>query len=179
MTEAPLADAVASLSDGTRVVARPLRPEDAAQIRDGFEHLSSESRHRRFLGVLKQLPPAHEWTITHLDQHDHLAWGVAIEEGGREIGVGIGHVVRDQGRPDHGEFAIVIADEWQKKGVGKVLTRALAIRSREVGIPFWTAVMFLDNRPVQRVLECVGEEIGRRTLSPGIGEIEYRLKESA
>lgn len=166
-----------NLGDGTPVVVRALRPEDAEQIHEGFEHLSTETRHRRFLSALKQLPPHHEHAITHVDDHDHLAWGIGVvDAAGHEAGIGVAHVVRDATRPDHGEYAIVIADEWQRRGAGKVLTRALAKRSLEVSIPFWTAVMFADNHPVQRVLDDVAVEVSRHALGSGVCEVELRLR---
>lgn len=173
----PSAPREATLLDGTPVVVRPLRPEDEPQIHEGFEHLSSETKHRRFLAVMKRLPPLHEHAITHVDGWDHLAWGIGVHDAeGHEIGIGVARVVRDPARPTHGEYAIVIADEWQRRGAGKVLTRALAARSLQVGITHWTAVTFLDNRAVQEVLADVGEEVARASPSPGIGELEYRLR---
>lgn len=173
----PSAPREATLPDGTPVVVRPLRPEDQTQIHDGFEHLSNETKHRRFLAVMKRLPPLHEHAITHVDGRNHLAWGIGVRDrDGHEIGIGVARLVRDPALPTHGEYAIVVVDEWQRRGVGKVLTRALAARSLQVGITHWTAVMFLDNRAVQEVLADVAEEVARRVPSPGVGEIEYRLR---
>lgn len=173
----------ARLPDGTPVVVRPLRPEDEPLIRDGFDHLSAETRRRRFLGGIKRLPPAHEHAITNADGWDHLVWGIAVYEPDpatgefHEHGIGIAHVIREKEQPTHGEYAIVIADEWQKRGAGKVLTRALAERSLAVGMPFWLAVMYLDNRPVQHVLADVAEEVSRCVVDAGVGEVLYRLRE--
>ncbi|MBI2390477.1 MAG: GNAT family N-acetyltransferase [Deltaproteobacteria bacterium] len=168
---------VTQLPDGTRLRVRPLAPADAPQILEGFEHLSQETRRRRFLGALKHLPPNHEHAITHADAFQHVVWGVAVlDELDREKGIGVAHVIRDPADPTRGEFAIVIADEWQHHGAGKVLTRALAARLLAIGIPIWTATMYLDNRAVQRLLADVGDEISRTVLSSGVGEIIYRLR---
>lgn len=168
---------ITTLPDGTRVRVRPLAPEDAPRILQGFDNLSPETRRRRFLGALKRLPPNHEHAITHADGWNHVVWGVgALDDLDREIGIGVAHVIREEQDPTRGEFAIVIADQWQHRGAGKVLTRALAARSLAIGVPVWTATMFLENRPVQRLLEDVGDEISRTVLSSGVGEIVYRLR---
>ena len=43
------------LKDGTNVVLRPIQPGDRDELKRGFEHLSSESRYRRFFAAVVQL----------------------------------------------------------------------------------------------------------------------------
>ncbi len=167
------------LPDGTEVVIRPLRPDDAPAVLEGFAHLSFETRHRRFLAGLPRLPPQHVYAITHADGRDHLVWAIGAVRDGHETGIGLAHVIRDPARPTTGEFAIVIADEWQGRGAGKLLTRALAKRSWELGVRRWTATMFLDNHAVQALLASVGDEISREVQGCGVGEIVYALRAPA
>jgi GNAT superfamily N-acetyltransferase len=165
------------LPDGTPVIVRPLRPEDAAELREGFDHLSSETRRRRFLTGLARLPANHIYSITHADNVEHLVWGIAvIDAEGHEHGVGVAHVVREREDRERAEFAVVIADEWQGRGAGRVLARALAARSYELGIRVWVAVMALDNFRVQRLLASVADEISRKSIGCGAGEVLYRLR---
>ena len=43
------------LADGTRVILRHVRPEDAGEVRRGLERLSPQSRYRRFLSAVTAL----------------------------------------------------------------------------------------------------------------------------
>ena len=45
------------LPDGAEIVIRPIEPEDAAQLKAGFEHLGAVSRYRRFLAPVDHLSP--------------------------------------------------------------------------------------------------------------------------
>src|SRR5665811_2355055 len=64
---------VVTLRDGSRVTVRPIRPQDAAPLRAGFERLSDESRYRRFLSPMQELRGAMLRYLAEVDHHDHEA----------------------------------------------------------------------------------------------------------
>jgi RimJ/RimL family protein N-acetyltransferase len=61
--------------------------------------------------------------------------------------------VRLQDDPDTAEVAVVVTDEWQRKGVGAALARRLADAARHEGVRRFTAVMQSDNLPAHRLME--------------------------
>lgn len=96
------------------VVIRPLRLQDAQAFRAFVERLSPESRYGRFQYVVKEVSPALLRLLLEADPRSHVAL-VATHEG--EV-VGEARYVRDG---DGAEFALAVADDWRRRGVGKRL----------------------------------------------------------
>ncbi len=118
----------AVLAGGTRVKIRPIRPEDAALEQRFFDRLSERSRYQRFMNALANLPPRMLARFTQLDYDRELAL-VAILEG--EF-IGVGRYCPDAGG-DSAEFALTVADEWQGKGLGRLLLGRLREEARKAG----------------------------------------------
>lgn len=111
-----------TLGDGTAVTIRPIRPEDEGLERDVVRNLSEESRYYRFRETVRELPP---WMLSHfarVDYDRHLALIAVSERDGHEIQIGVARYVAG-GDGERCEFAIVIADDWQGKGLGTRLMR--------------------------------------------------------
>ncbi|MFW5875932.1 MAG: N-acetyltransferase family protein [Myxococcota bacterium] len=166
------------LPDGTPAVVRPITPDDAALLVAGFEHLSDESRHRRFLEAIKHLTPQQVHYLTHADGYRHIAWGVTVEspETGEPIGVAVARCVRDPNAPETAEFAIAVADEWQHKGIGSMLARVVAERALRAGIRRFSGYMWADNRGAIALMDRLGELEERHYEAPGVLEATWRLR---
>jgi acetyltransferase len=80
------------LRDGTRVLIRPIEPEDRTALAEGFQHLSPESRYRRFFAPVIGLSEGDLDYLTRVDHHAHEAL-VAVEETTGE-GVGVARYVQ-------------------------------------------------------------------------------------
>jgi acetyltransferase len=116
------------LAEGTPLELRPMRPEDAALEERFFHSLSERSRYQRFMQQMQHLPPALLARFTQLDYDRELAL-VALQ-GGEFIAVG-----RYAPNPDGetAEFALVVADAWQGKGLGRALLERLCRTAQEAG----------------------------------------------
>lgn len=167
------------LRDGTPIVMRPLLPEDAQLLLRGFDKLSSRTRYTRFLQAVDRLTPDQVDYLTHVDGYDHLAWGAtAVDPAtGETVGIAIARSVREPLHAEEAEFAIVVADEWQHRGVGSRLTRVLAEKARQAGVARWRATMLATNAPVLRLMALAGSEISRSTDGRGCLEVVYQLAE--
>ena len=55
------------LPDGTRVLMRPLRPEDAALYPEFLTHVTLEDSRLRFFSAIKELSEERIAQLTHLD----------------------------------------------------------------------------------------------------------------
>jgi GNAT superfamily N-acetyltransferase len=141
-----------TLRDGARVTVRPVRRADAAQVLEGFERMSPESRYRRFLSGITELDPSLLRYLTDVDHADHEAL-VAIAGG---HGVAIARYVRAVDQPDTAEMAISVIDEWQGRGLGAALLTLLAQRAREQGIARFTALTLATNQPMLALLRRLG-----------------------
>lgn len=119
------------LVDGAQVIIRPIRPEDAVIEREFVNGLSQRSRYFRFMYALSEITPKLLSRFTQIDYDRDMALIAVIEQDGNETQIG---VARYYTMPDpiSCEFAIVVADDWQNKGVARSLMAALvgATRSR-------------------------------------------------
>src|SRR5437764_12487743 len=134
----------AILPYGTRILNRRLTPDDAPLLAEAFTRLSQESRRLRFLTAKENLSEAELRYLTEVDGHRHEALG-AIDPGSGQ-GIAVGRFVRDERDPSRAEVAITVADDWQRRGLGKLLLTQLADRARHEGIGRFTALVSADNR---------------------------------
>jgi RimJ/RimL family protein N-acetyltransferase len=160
------------LRDGSELVISPLTPADAPLLVDAFERLSEESRRLRFLGPKTNLTLAELRYLTQIDGHNHEALTAIDPDTGR--GVAIGRWVRDLDHPERAEVAITVADDWQRRGLGKLVLRRLVDRAREEGVRTFTALVSMDNRAMQSLLERLE---GSTTVDPkGNGAAEWQIE---
>ena len=138
-----------ALRDGTRVTIRPIRPEDAGIEQNFVRHLSDESRYYRFMDSVRELSPQMLEHFTRVDYERHMALIAVMQDEGAETQIGVARYVADGDRR-RCEFAIVIADEWQQKGLGTGLMQALMAAARGAGIGSMEGEVLASN---QRMLQ--------------------------
>ena len=164
----------AELSDGSEVEIRPLGPEDKAGLAAGFERLSGLSRYRRFLSPTSHLSAKQLAYLTEVDHHDHEAL-VAIDPASHN-GLGVARYVRSAQNPGEAEFAVAVADDWQRRGLGTALLRQLAERARAEGITRFTGFVLEDNQPMRGLLQSLGE-VQQRDARDGTLEVWLDIPE--
>ncbi len=143
------------LRDGSSVVIRPLTPDDGELLRSGFERLSERSRYLRFQTPLTELRDEQLSYLTAIDHHDHEALVALDPDGGAAVGVA--RFVRVS---EHvAECAIVVADEWQNRGLGGELLDRLVDRAHEEGVERFTALVLAQNTDALRLLERLGDTV--------------------
>ena len=118
---------------GQSVVLRPLRREDV-DIETAFVGaLSPESRHNRLLGGMIRITREYMEKLTTVDFSRDMALAAVLMLEGREVLIGVARFVLDA--DDSGcEFAIVIADEWHGRGIGRRLMEKLIAVARARGL---------------------------------------------
>jgi nucleotide-binding universal stress UspA family protein/GNAT superfamily N-acetyltransferase len=146
------------LRDGSRIHVRPIEPDDRDGLVAAFERLSPEARYRRFFGPVKRLSSRDLDFLTRVDHHDHEAL-VAVDPDTRE-GVGVARYVRTG--DGVAEPAMVVADDWQGRGVARVLLDRLAGRAVAAGVHRFDAPVLADNPGAIRALERLGATSIRR-----------------
>jgi RimJ/RimL family protein N-acetyltransferase len=156
------------LRDGTVVAVRQIEPGDKLRLREAFERLSDESRRRRFIGPADELADEDLIYLTELDHRRHEAL-VAIHPETDEI-LGVARWVRQPGRREVAELAVVVADDWQGRGLGSGLVAAINARAREEGIERYHAIVSVDNVQVIEALERHGAV---RTDSDEPGTVDF------
>jgi acetyltransferase len=153
------------LRDGRHILIRRIRPDDKALLVRGLRALSDLSVQRRFLSPKRSFSQAELRYLTEVDGRDHVALvAESPTEPSRRL-IGVARFIRWSDDPEAAEAAIVVADDWQGRGVGTALARQLAARARGLGIRRFTATIAADNRPAHRLMETLS--IGLRQRHEG------------
>ncbi|MBI4751781.1 MAG: GNAT family N-acetyltransferase [Acidobacteria bacterium] len=146
------------LADGTGIELRHIRPEDAHELRRGFEALSPESRFRRFLTPLQSLSDEMLHYLTEVDGYNHVAI-IAVtgsDDLKTERGIGISRFVRLEQEPTVAEVAVTVLDGMQHRGLGRLLLETLAKAAKERGIEHFRAEVLTSNELVRHALQDAG-----------------------
>jgi acetyltransferase len=157
----------AQLPDGTDLVIRPIRPEDAEMEQQFVRGLSEQTKYFRFMQAIKELTPEMLVRFTQIDYDREMALiGVVTEEDG-DVEVG---VARYMSRPggDACEFAIVVSDEWRGRGIGARLMRSLMQNARERGFRIMDGEVLTANTRMLALMQSLGFRIERDRQDPGI-----------
>ncbi|HSB66769.1 MAG TPA: GNAT family N-acetyltransferase [Anaerolineales bacterium] len=124
-----------TLKDGTPVIIRPIRPEDADHLQDTFDHLSIETIYLRFFSFKKELPDEEARYLATVDYNTRMAFVGECKKDGKDIVIGVArYALLDTKRPKIAESAVVVQDEYQGRGLGKLLLRRLVIYAHTKGI---------------------------------------------
>ena len=121
------------LADGAALHVRPIRPEDAELERAFVHGLSDESRYFRFFYQLHELTPAMLARFTQVDYDREMAL-VAIDGSGAArsiVAVARYIIVADR---ESAEFAIVVADARQGRGIARLLMTRLVDCAKARGL---------------------------------------------
>jgi RimJ/RimL family protein N-acetyltransferase len=151
-------DSDITLTDGTRVHIRPIRPEDDRVLVELFSRLSPETVYQRFFSALPELSPG---MARHLaDAHETNRQAMAAEVDSEVVAV-----ARYESTSELGvvELALVVADAWQNRGLGRILLRAILRAAEANGIHRFRADVLAENRRMLRLLATEGEIYDRKT----------------
>ena len=163
-----------SLPDGTRILLRPIEAADKARLSVALARLSQETIRRRFLAAKPNFSAAELRYLTEVDGHHHLALAAFLAEDPETI-VGVARCVRLPDQPLTAEFAIVVGDPFQGRGLGTLLARELAAAARAAGIRRFAATMLGDNDAVRRLMGTISAHLQRDRLDGGLREVVIDL----
>ena len=146
-----------TLRDGRRVRVRSIRPADASMDRAFFAGLSEHSRYMRFMQHLAELTPRLVQQFTDIDATREMALVALDDASGDEAIVGIArYVAETEQEGGSAEFAIVIADSWQRNGLGRALMELLIDGARGRGLRKLTGNVLAVNASMRALAEAVG-----------------------
>ena len=125
---------------GLKIFVRPIKPEDAPLLVDLFNTLSPQTIYFRFFSPLKSIPPKLLPRLTQIDydrdivliavRNNNKPVCVRTRTGRKEEILGIGRLMGDPDK-ETAEFAILVGDQWQGKGIGaKLLELCLSIAKK-------------------------------------------------
>jgi acetyltransferase len=146
-----------TLADGTKLTLRHIGSADAAREQTFVQGLSRQSSYLRFHGTIKDLSKKDLKEYTEPDARNAVALIVLHngEKGEEEIGVA--RYVIDPDRMNC-EFAIVVADAWQKRGIGTRLMNALISHLQVSGVKQISGSVIKSNSAMRRFMKQMAFE---------------------
>ncbi|MDD5753375.1 MAG: bifunctional acetate--CoA ligase family protein/GNAT family N-acetyltransferase [Methylococcales bacterium] len=142
-------------ANGANVTIRPIRPEDAKMETDFVSRLSEKTKYFRYHQALQELTPEMLVRFTQIDYDKEMAFVAVTDDPNlpNELGVG-----RYGVNPDgHSvEFAIVVADDCQRLGIGSKLMKTLMQTAKSKGMLTFEAEVLSSNEPTLEMVKKLG-----------------------
>jgi acetyltransferase len=155
------------LADGTNIKIRPIRPEDASIEQSFVRELSPQSKYFRFMQGLNELTQQMLVRFTQLDYSRELALIAVLESHAKETELGVARYVMNPDG-DSCEFALVVADKWQNRGIGSRLMNALIEAARQHGIERMEGEILANNQNMLKLTKNLGFSLQTSTEDAGI-----------
>ena len=154
--------------DGIAYRIRPIRPTDAQRERDFINALSPRSRYQRFMHAIREPDDALIAKLADVDYHRTMALVAITGRGDSERIIATAQYAADN--DTECEFAIVVADDWQCRGVGTTLAPILFDYAAREGFRTISGTVLTDN---QRMIE-LAQWLGLTVDPPAPGDNTVR-----
>lgn len=113
---------IQALAGSPSMTIRAIRFTDMDMEAAFVRRLSSNAKHFRFLGGVKELSPQMLKAFCDVDGHHSMAFVATEVENGEETEIGVSRYAPNA-KADVREMALTVADDWLHKGVGALLTK--------------------------------------------------------
>lgn len=163
-----------STADGTPVLIRPIRPDDAGIERDFINGLSERARYFRFMQNLKAVPETLLARLTQIDYGREMALIAVVDTAGKEAEVGVArYITTIEG--ESCEFAVVVADAWQRRGIGLRLMEQLMVAARAYGFKRIEGDVLSNNAEMLALARKLGFRVSADLEDPGVRQVSRTL----
>ena len=149
---------------GGEYLVRPIHPDDAQMLQQLVQNLSPESRYFRFISSMVELPASMLARFTLIDYDREMALVAVFRE--RTVGadgeiketeriVGVSRYVTN---PDQSscEFALVVADDFNGKGLGSRLMLSIMDVARDKGLAEIDGLVLANNPGMLKLMRSLG-----------------------
>jgi acetyltransferase len=147
------------LADGTEILVRLIGPDDEPLIEELHERHSEHTIRMRFFGLVRHLSRESLMRLCRLDPDREAALAALVPGAdGRPhiIGVSRYHLTPETGEA---EFAVVVTDDWQGKGVGWLLMRRLEELAPPRGVTRLVGDVLRENVAMLQLMTALGYAI--------------------
>jgi RimJ/RimL family protein N-acetyltransferase len=165
------------LRDGTAVTLRGARADDGELIQQLVRGLSMQSRYQRFFYPLHELPPDMLARFTNNVPSEAMTLLAVIRRDDREVAIAMAQYVAD-GYPEYCDFAVVVADAWQRNGLGKQLIQSLTCIARAAGIVRMQGDVLAENEAMRRLMLNMGFQLRQHADGAYLRKASKELVES-
>ena len=153
-------------ADGTVIAIRPISAADLALEQEFVDGLSASTGYQRLMSA--RHPSLEELRrFTDINHERELALIATTPVQGRERQIGVARYVKESS-PDDAEFAIVLSDDWQGRGLGTRLLVSLLVAAKSHGVRRLVGTTMSENRGML----ALGRKLGfRLAIDPGSATI--------
>jgi acetyltransferase len=162
------------LNDGTDIVIRPIRPEDAEIEAQFIRDLSDEARYFRFMNSLQELSQEMLVRFTQIDYHNEMALiAVTMTDAGEEQ-IGVARYTTNLDKTSC-EFALVVSDQWQSRGIAHHLMRNLMDVARDRDLERIQGQVLSKNSRMLDLMTSLNFSISNDPDDTAVKRVERRL----
>lgn len=144
---------------------RPLGPADADIEAAFLKSLSPETRHNRLLGGMVRITDDYIRRLTEVDYARDMAIAATIMLHDHESLIGVARYA-SFGSGGECEFALVVADAWQGRGIGRRTMQKLMTVARGRGMRHMHGDILSSNRGMMAFCQRIGFSVGRHPDDP-------------
>ena len=162
------------LNDGTDIVIRPIRPEDAEIEAKFVRELSTEAKYFRFMNSLQELSQDMLVRFTQIDYHNEMAL-IAVrsdDAGDEQIGVARYTTNVDKTSCD---FALTVSDRWQGRGIAHHLMQDLMEVARDRNLEKMQGQVLSENTKMLELVASLNFQIRNDPDDLAIKQVEVAL----
>ncbi len=168
---------------GGEYTIRPIHPDDAQMLQDLVHNLSPESRYYRFVSSLTELPPSMLSRLTLIDYDREMALvAIHTERKAGEDGeileteriVGVSRYITN---PDKSscEFSLVVADDFNGKGLGSRLMLSIMEEARDKGLAEIEGLVLANNAGMLKLMRSLGFQVKTFVEDPDFKLVTHTL----
>jgi acetyltransferase len=162
------------LNDGTDMIIRPIRPEDAEIEAKFVRELSDETKYFRFMNHLQELSQEMLVRLTQIDYHDEMAMIAVTSTGAGEEQIGVARYTTNPDKKSC-EFALVVSDKWHGRGIAHHLMKSLMEVARDRGLERMDGQVLGNNFKMLQLIKSFGFRISTDPEDTSIKQVEARL----
>ncbi|KAG1707797.1 Protein lysine acetyltransferase Pka [Nymphon striatum] len=166
------------LSGGESIVLRRLVPTDREMVREFFSKLSAESKYSRYFTHKEELTEEELQQCLGSDVNESYvigAWEQDQSSSDKSL-IGTASYVSLQNAENAAEFAIIVADDWQKKGIGKYLMREVLAGAEDSGINRIIVYFLPSNSGMRKLAQSMADDVSFK-YDEGIVVADVNLEE--
>ncbi|MFA6376695.1 MAG: GNAT family N-acetyltransferase, partial [Candidatus Paceibacterota bacterium] len=147
-----------TIGGGQKVFLRPIMAEDEPRHREFLNNLSEDSKRFRFFGAAENFDAKFARHFTQIDYERETAIIAEIEINGKKTTIAAARLIEEEPNVT-AEFAIVVADAWQNKGLGKKITDHVIHIARQQGLKKIYLSFLNDNYAIKALVKKEGFKI--------------------
>jgi len=164
------------LKDGSRILLRPIKKEDAERWLALFGRLSQHTKYLRFHRVPREMGPEDALRFCTVDYKNTFALVAEVQKGPQKEIVAVGRYYRLPGKHS-ARVNFGIEDAYHGKGIGTGLIEGLANVARDHGITVFEGDVLAENERMMAVLKSCGFHIDSQ-LKHGVYHVTVTITRS-